>query len=306
MNARQIEVFRTIMRCGTLTAAAQALHVSQPALSQLLLHAEDQLGFRLFQRRAGRLVPTPEAELLFPEAERLHRDLEGFRRYAAQLRHGAASSLRLAASAPPALSFVPAALQAFRSAWPETRLVSYVVPVQAIVEKLEAGEADLGIAMNDSTRPGIQAETIGHSEIVCVLPAGHKLAAREAVHPADLEDQVLISYRADTLPGARLDQACEAAGVRLRPQVEIDVSIIALAFVQAGIGLALVDGLIPWAGFPDIVARPFRPLVPLPISLLSTTRRPPTRQQDTLCAELRLALARHAADPASQGRLRIA
>ena len=88
MNARQIEVFRTIMRCGTLTAAAQALNVSQPALSQLLLHAEDQLGFRLFQRLHGRLTPTPEAHQLFPEAERLYRDLEGFRRFAVDLRHG--------------------------------------------------------------------------------------------------------------------------------------------------------------------------------------------------------------------------
>jgi len=80
VNARQIEVFRTIMRCGTLTSAAQALNVSQPALSQLLLHAEDQLGFPLFRRLRGRLVPTPEAMQLFPEAERLHRDLESFRR----------------------------------------------------------------------------------------------------------------------------------------------------------------------------------------------------------------------------------
>ncbi|MBL6457109.1 LysR family transcriptional regulator [Belnapia sp. T6] len=306
MNARQIEVFRTIMRCGTLTGAAQALHVSQPALSQLLLHAEDQLGFKLFQRLAGRLVPTPEAELLFPEAERLHRDLEAFRRHAAALRGGTASTLRLAASAPPALSFVPAALQAFRQAWPETRLVSFVVPVQAIVEKLEQGEADLGIAMNDTGHAAIQPETIGSSEVICVLPAGHRLAALEEVGPADLQEETLIAYRRDTLPGMRLDAVFAAAGVPLRPQVEIDVSIIALAFVQAGIGIALVDGLIPWAGFAGIVARPFRPLVPLPISLLVPTRRPWTRQQATLREELRRSLAAQAADPAHRGRLRLA
>ena len=75
MNARQIEVFRTIMRLGTLTGAAQALNVSQPALSQLLLHAEDRLGYKLFRRLRGRLVPTPEALQLYPEAERLHRDI---------------------------------------------------------------------------------------------------------------------------------------------------------------------------------------------------------------------------------------
>ena len=71
MRARQIEVFRMVMRCGTLTGAAEALNVSQPALSQILLHTEDELGFKLFQRVKGRLIPTPEAEEIYPEVERL-------------------------------------------------------------------------------------------------------------------------------------------------------------------------------------------------------------------------------------------
>ena len=178
MNARQIEVFRTIMRCGTLTGAAQALNVSQPALSQLLLHAEDQLGFKLFRRLRGRLVPTPEAVELFPQAERRHRDLESFRSFAADLRHGKAGTVRLAASAPPALSFVPRALKAFRQAAPGIRLVSYVVPFDVAIEMLAQGDADLGVAMSDLPSPLVQSETIGRSEVVCVLPEGHPLAAQ--------------------------------------------------------------------------------------------------------------------------------
>ncbi|HUZ63849.1 MAG TPA: LysR family transcriptional regulator [Acetobacteraceae bacterium] len=304
MNARQIEVFRTIMRCGTLTAAAQALGVSQPALSQLLLHAEDRLGFRLFQRRRGRLVPTPEADQLFPEAERLHRDLEGFQRFAADLRHGKAGSLRLAASAPAALSFVPRALQRFRAACPGMRLISYVVPLEVIATMLERGEADLGVAMNDTPRAMLETETIGHSEIVCLLPTLHPLAAKFTVRPADLDGETLISYRADTLPGMLLDQAFAREGARLGPQVEIDVSIIALGFVQAGLGVALVDGLVPWDGFPGLTVRPFLPMVTLPVSLLISSRRPLSPTQDILRAELRAALGHYAAAPPAQGRLR--
>ena len=63
MRARQLEVFCTLMRCGTVTGAAAMLNISQPALSQILLHAEDQLGFKLFNRVRGRLVPTQEAVL---------------------------------------------------------------------------------------------------------------------------------------------------------------------------------------------------------------------------------------------------
>ena len=301
MNARQIEVFRTIMRVGTLTGAAQALNVSQPALSQLLLHAEDQLGFKLFRRLRGRLVPTPEAVELFPEAERLHRDLDGFRRFAQQLRHGVVGRVRLVSSAPPSLSFVPRALAAFRRAAPGVRLSSYILPVEAAMEMLGRGDADLGIAMSDVPAPMVQAQVIGHTQVVCVVPQGHALAQRDAVEAGDLAAEALISYRMESLPGLLLAQAFSRAGATFRTQVEIDVSVIALSFVQQGIGVALVDGLIPWTSFPGLAVRPFRPVVRLPIAVLTGTRRPLSRQQEVLRDGLGEALAAYAREPVSRG-----
>jgi DNA-binding transcriptional LysR family regulator len=303
MNARQIEVFRTIMRLGTLTGAAQALGVSQPALSQLLLHAEDRLGYKLFRRLRGRLVPTPEALQLYPEAERLHRDIEDFRRLAAGLKDGASGTVRLVASAPPSLSFLPRALAAFRAALPGVRLSAYVVPVLVASEMLARGDADLGVALSDVSTPLVAAETIGHAETVCVLPAGHALARRRAVTAEALQRETLISYRPDSLPGQLLAQEFARAGLDYRTQVEIDVSIIALSFVQQGIGVALVDGLIPWESHPGLVVRPFRPTVRLPIAILTGTRRPLSLQQEKLREGLRAAFVAHAGDPASRGLL---
>jgi DNA-binding transcriptional LysR family regulator len=303
MNARQIEVFRTIMRLGTLTGAAQALGVSQPALSQLLLHAEDRLGYKLFRRLRGRLVPTPEALELFPEAERLHRDIEDFRRLAAGLKDGVSGTVRLVASAPPALSFLPRALAAFRAALPGVRLSASVVPVLVATEMLARGDADLGVAMSDVSTPFVTAETIGHAQAVCLLPAGHRLARRKAVTAAMLTAETLISYRPDSLPGQLLRQEFAGAGLEYRTQVEIDVSIIALSFVQQGIGVALVDGLIPWQSHAGLVVRPFSPAVPLPIALLTGTRRPLSLPQEKLRDGLRAAFAAHAADPATHGLL---
>ena len=67
MRARQLEVFTAMMKAGTVTAAAQMLNISQPALSQILIHTEDNLGFLLFNREKGRLFPTPEALELYPD-----------------------------------------------------------------------------------------------------------------------------------------------------------------------------------------------------------------------------------------------
>lgn len=68
MPARQLEVFRAVMRSATVTGAAKALNLATRAEPNRF-HPEDKLGFRLFERVKGRLVPTPEAEELFPQAD---------------------------------------------------------------------------------------------------------------------------------------------------------------------------------------------------------------------------------------------
>jgi DNA-binding transcriptional LysR family regulator len=290
MRVRQLEVFRTIMRCGTLTGAARLLNVSQPALSQVLLHAEDEIGFKLFERVKGRLVPTPEAEELFPEAERIFGDLENLRRTTAEIKAGRRGTVRLAASAPPALSIVPAALDAFRQANPDTRILSSVVSLERITAMLDSGAAGLGVAMTDVTLPLIDTELIGHFALTCLVPEAHRLAARETVTPADLATERLISYRAGTQPAQLLERALAELGERLRPEIEVELSIIALAFVQGGLGVALVDDLLPWHRFPGVRIVPFSPRVSLPLSILTSSRRPLSFHHDLLRAEVRRAV----------------
>lgn len=95
MRLKHIEAFNAVMLTGTVSAAARLLHVTQPAVTQTLQHAELQLGFVLFTRQRNRLVPTREAQALYPEVQRLMSQLESVRRIAAALRHGEGSQLRI-------------------------------------------------------------------------------------------------------------------------------------------------------------------------------------------------------------------
>lgn len=303
MKARQLEIFRAIMQCGSLTGAARRLNVSQPALSQSLMHTEDAIGFKLFERRGGRLIPTAEAEQLYPEAERLFRDLEALRRYTAELKHGRSGFVRIAASAPASLAIVPLALKSYRAKFPEVKTLSYVVPIDTMVEMLKRGEADLGIAMNDSPQADIDIEPLATSEIVCLLPAEHPLAAKKRIGFPDLAGQTLISYRARSLPGELLARAAAEHSETLEPVVEIDVSIIAAPFVQHGIDVALVDGLLPWSTFTGLVTRPFRPRIALPISLLASRTRAPSQHQHNFSLHLRAAIAKLGRDRTWSGLL---
>lgn len=149
MRARQLEVFCAIMREGSLTSASKALNTSQPALSQLLRHAEHQLGFALFKRIKGRLVPTPEAHEIYPEADRLFQDLEALRRRTNDLKTGRRGLVRMAASAPPAMSLVPRALALFRAQYPEIVVRSQIAPLGTLISMLMHGDVNLALCMSD-------------------------------------------------------------------------------------------------------------------------------------------------------------
>ncbi|HEY0211981.1 MAG TPA: LysR substrate-binding domain-containing protein [Paenirhodobacter sp.] len=291
MRARQLEVFTAVMRAGTVTGAARLLNISQPALSQILLHTEDELGFPLFERVKGRLYPTPEAREILPDAERLFAGLEGLRRKTADLRLGRAGLVRIAASAPPGMTIVPRALASFRARFPQVRLRSHIAPIATISRMLSEGDAALALALDDQVAPDLQAEVLGYATIVCLLPTDHPLAAQSVLGLADLVGETLISYRSNTRPADEITRAARLAGVDLAATLEIDVSISAVGFVQQGLGVALVDGLLPWEQFAGLTVRPVRDAPRLPVALLTSRVRTLSQAEAEMERHLRDACA---------------
>ena len=111
MRLRHIELFQAILQTGSLTAAAELLHISQPAASKILKHAEQQLGFALFDRVRGKLQPTAEARVLQQQTERLAIDLQNLRRLADSLGRGEECALRLICTPALAQALLPQALR---------------------------------------------------------------------------------------------------------------------------------------------------------------------------------------------------
>jgi DNA-binding transcriptional LysR family regulator len=86
MNLRQLEVFRAVIETGSVTRAADRLHVTQPAASKMLAQFERELGFLAFTRVRKRLTPTPEATAVYREVERTFASIDYLERFASDLR----------------------------------------------------------------------------------------------------------------------------------------------------------------------------------------------------------------------------
>lgn len=241
LNLRQIEVFRAVMIAKTVTGAAQILHVSQPGLSRMLKHTEDRLGIRLFDRVAGRLLPTREAETLFREVQHLYKYIEGLGHITQRLAEGQDSIFRLGASPSLAMHVVPVILRALKQRFPKLSLRFDVLGVGEIADYLVTQQGEYALTVFPVSHPNVTSQQIGAGKFVCVVPRDHSLAKQKIVAIRDLIGQPLISFGADTPHGLVVADLFKRAGVELKVSTCVRFAETACAFVRQQLGVALVD-----------------------------------------------------------------
>jgi DNA-binding transcriptional LysR family regulator len=288
MNLRQLEVFHAIMRTGSVTAAAQALHVSQPAISAVLKHAEQQLKFKLFERLGGRLQATPEAIALMPDVAEIFGRIDTLERLVNDMRDGIVGRLVLATSPTLVNAFLPRAVALFHQRRPGMTLAIQSMSTPDVVERVARREVDFGLVYGPVADAGVEAEPLLNSEIACVVPAGHALAARPFVDASDLADEPVISLGATTRLGQAIEAECLAAGFA-PPSITIEASssMTACLMVGEGAGVALVDRTSALSrSFGELVFKPFRPRIAVCIELIYPRQRP----RSLACAQLAQAL----------------
>jgi DNA-binding transcriptional LysR family regulator len=276
MRLRHIEVFHAIMQVGTISGAAQVLHISQPAVTKVLQHAELQLGMPLFERVRGKLYPKPEAHRLFVETEKLHRDLQGIRRLAASLKGRAVETVRLVSTPTIAISVLPQAMTAWRRNFPQTRCELATHHTSEIVNALRLGEADLALSLQDPRHPGIVAEPVAEGVLTGMAPAGTWSPAECALPlgPEDLTGELIGLADSDPL-GELVIAACEAHGVQPVFHTVVQTYQIARSLVEAGAGTALVDPFTAASAVASKVQqRLWTPAIPVQLFLLTASHAP--------------------------------
>lgn len=289
MNLRQLEVFYAIMSTGSVTAAARSLNVSQPAISNVLRHAEQQLKFRLFERRGGRLLPTPEALDLMPDVDHIFGRISTLNRVVQLMQDGNAGRIVVATSPTLVHQFLPPAVAMLRRKSPAVHVSIRSLPTALAVERVARREADMGIIYAPADDPGVDAEDLITTEMAFVMQKTHPLAKKRSLSVSDVQGEPLISLGSSTRLGALIDDECRKAGVE-PPEVAVEAgsSIAACLMVSEGAGIALVDHASALSGkFKDLVFKPFHPQVNVTVQLIYPHARPRSRAVMQLSEHLR-------------------
>ncbi len=243
-SARQIEVFRMVMRLGTANRAAAALHISQPAVTQLLQQLEARSGLRLFDRLKGKLMPTPEACALMEEVERVYDGLEAVQRKIVALQSHEDTVLRIGSLHAMAASVMPWALAEFQRSYPRTRCLLMVDSSKVLREALFQGAVDFAFLGDEADTSGLVSSLFYQVPAVCVMPATHPLARRSSLQVQDLREVPLVGLSDSDPAQRRLEAVFAQAGIQPRFVIETPYSATQCALVLAGAGLAVTNPLV--------------------------------------------------------------
>jgi len=276
MNLRQLEAFRAVMLSGSVTQAAQSLHVSQPAVSKLLADLEHQLGFRLFIRtRGSNLTITPEADAFYHEVERSFSGIAALKRVAEDIRNLATGTLRIAALPALAVSFLPKVIAEFRKQHPGVTVQLRTRSSSTVRQWMANQQFDIGLATPARELPGIQMERFMRCAGACVLPPGHRLASKKVIVPADLAGEAFISLALEDGARHRIDRIFEDARIDREMIIETQYAMTISALVMEGLGCSILNP-VTGADYADrgLVVRPFEPEVFFEYMMFTPRLRP--------------------------------
>jgi DNA-binding transcriptional LysR family regulator len=282
MRLRHIEVFNAVMLTGSVSGAARLINVTQPAVSRILQHAELQLGFALFQRAKGRLLPTSEALTLYPHIEQLFAQLDEVQRLAANLKAGDSSKeLRILTVLALSYEILPHAIKLFRVKHPDVGITIKALHSPQIVAALVLQEADVGFLFSPMVHSALAQEHLADGRMVCIAPKG-MLAARflkrgniTLTELAKLDKVPVIGLDAQDPIGRVLSQASREAGVGLKFDITVQTYHSALALSHHGLGVALVDTCTAAsADLNRVDVLDLKPLLPVPIKALLPAGKP--------------------------------
>ncbi|WP_203336450.1 LysR family transcriptional regulator [Nocardioides limicola] len=237
MELRHLRYFVATVDCGTVSAAADHLHVTQPGLSRQLRQLETELGVDLFDRRSGRLTPSRTGRALLPMARDLLERAEALRTAATFHAHGRLDRVTIAAPTV-TLTDVVAPFIATLAVGEPTASV-FEADARDPVAALHAG-ADLAIGTVRPPAP-YRAVVLAVLPVWAYLPPDHEWAGRSRVPLAEVLATSVIVLPPSVTSRQALETAVAATGASYADRLEVANGTVAQALAASGRGVAVVS-----------------------------------------------------------------
>ncbi len=235
----QIASFVEIARVGNLSRAAQALFVTQPALTARLQSLEREVGAELFTRTRRGMRLTEEGRAFLPYAERVLAAVAEGRRAVAQVQRGGAGELTIGAAPAVSTYVLPALLKRFADEHPTARLSVRTGHSEEVLELVLAEQVDIGLT-RELRHPEIESTPVYEDELVLVADHDHAFARRVLIRVEELAGEQLILFDRTSSYHELTNALFRTAGVEPAGVMELDNIDATKKMVEQGLGVAFL------------------------------------------------------------------
>ena len=243
LEYNRLRVFRALAELGNFRRTAEALYISQPAVTQAIRLLEEELGTALFDRSEGRVRLTAAGHILLRYASQSEAMLREAQDAVQALRGEIGGQLTLAASTTIAQYILPGVLAAFARTHPAAQLSLASENTQRVLQQVSDGEAPLGLIEGPARRPDLLVEPWLADELLLVVPASHFWAGK-LVPAAALQSAALLLREPGSGTRTVVESALGRAGLDLsRSHIVMQLSSTEslLACIEAGLGVGFVS-----------------------------------------------------------------
>lgn len=243
MNLNQLRVYCEVVERNGFTRAAEALYLTQPAVSRQVRELERYYGVELFEQIGKRIFPTEAGNTLYGYAKQIFHTLDDLEVDINQIKGLKAGHLRISATATAGTYLLPPLLGRFKRHYPGVEVTLEIFNTQTQVEQrvLENHQIDLGITERPVGDESLWSEPFDEEELVVIVSSDHPLAGRDTVAASALKGERFIFREMGSGTRALLDEEFARVDLRVKPVMELGSTAAVKEAVVAGLGISIVS-----------------------------------------------------------------
>ncbi len=232
MESRQLKHFVAVAELGSFTAAANALHIAQPALSISIKKFEQQLGVTLLRRQDRKIDLTNEGQVLYEHAKRILQQLEDAQLAIDELKGLEKGEVKLGAPSMMGSYFFPQILMAFNSHYPNLKLTLVDAGTRSIRQMLIDGELDLGVIVSEDVVDELDTDHLLDAEMVAVVGKQHPLASMQVMDFKTFFAQELVMFKPGYFHREFIESKARKHGYQMKFSFETNLLPMILSIVK--------------------------------------------------------------------------
>ena len=241
MNLNQLKIFYLAAQKGSLSAAAEELYITQPAVTKGIQRLQEHYDIKFVHHIGKKLVLTDAGEVLFKIAEKIFEMESQAEESIRDFQQRKRGHIRILSSESFGDYYLPHILIPFSKAYPLVRISMNILPTEQVVENTATLNNDIGFISYPVENKKLSVKEVLEDQLVIITPLNHPLAKKSRLVARDLENQLIIMHETGSAPRRAIEDYIRTHNISVKIPLEISSNRAIKRAVEEGIGIALIS-----------------------------------------------------------------